>query len=57
MNKYDVYIFDKKIRFYEDNEGKTSNRRLIVSPFVDLKAVEIAGQLGMEVFTDINSVS
>jgi hypothetical protein len=57
MSKADVYIFDKKVRFYEDREKKTPDRKLIVSPFVEHNAFEIAGRLGMEVFTDINSVS
>ena len=57
MNKSDVYRFENKIKFYEEKEKKTPNRKLIVSPFVDSYAMAVADRLGMEVFTDINSVS
>ena len=57
MNKSDVYTFDKKIQFYKNREGKTVNRRLVVSPFVEPNAMEVANKLRIEVFTDINLVS
>ncbi|MBM3237183.1 DUF3782 domain-containing protein [Candidatus Poribacteria bacterium] len=56
VNKGDVTLFQRKIRFYEEQEGKTADRKLIVSPFVDPPAMDKAANLGMEVFTDINSV-
>ncbi len=57
MNKSDVYTFERKIQFYEKKEGQAVSRKLIVSPFVEPSAVEVAGRLGMEVFTDINEVA
>jgi hypothetical protein len=56
VNKGDVTLFQRKIRFYEEQEGKTADRKLIVSPFVDPPAMDRAANLEMEVFTNINSV-
>ncbi|MBI1930115.1 DUF3782 domain-containing protein, partial [Candidatus Poribacteria bacterium] len=38
MSKSEVATFHRKLRFYEEQEEKTVNRRLIVSPFVDSPA-------------------
>ena len=35
VSKADVYIFEKKTRFYEEKEGKKINRKIIISPMVD----------------------
>jgi len=56
ISRADITIFQRKIRFYEEQEGRTADRRLIISPFVEPPAMERATNLGMEVFTDINSV-
>jgi hypothetical protein len=56
VSKGDVALFRRKFRFYEETEGKTADRKLIVSPFVEPPAMERAVNWGMEVFTDINSV-
>ena len=56
MSRGDVTIFHRKIRFYEEQEGRTADRKLIVAPFVETPAEDRAIRFGMEVFTDINSV-
>ncbi|MEZ0328292.1 MAG: DUF3782 domain-containing protein [Dissulfuribacterales bacterium] len=52
MSKSDVYIFERKARFYEKLHGKKANRLIIISPMVDKKAMEAAEHLGIEVFSD-----
>ncbi|MFQ6043647.1 MAG: PD-(D/E)XK nuclease family protein, partial [Candidatus Poribacteria bacterium] len=56
MSRADVTIFQRKIRFYEEQEGKTADRKLIIAPFIEPQAIDRAKNLGMEVFTNINSV-
>ena len=57
MSKSEVYTFEKKVKFYEEKENKTVDRKLIISPFVDANAGVVAERLGIEIFTDINEVS
>jgi hypothetical protein len=52
----DVAEFYRAIRFYEKQEGVTVDRKVLVSPFVYPRAMELANTFGMEVFTDINEV-
>ncbi len=51
MSKSDVYIFDKKVRFYEKKEGRKVSRKLIISPMVEDSAKRVAQTLGIEVYT------
>jgi hypothetical protein len=52
MSRSDVYIFERKVRFYEKRHQCQANRRLIISPMVEKKAQKIANELGIEVFHD-----
>lgn len=49
----DVYMFRRKAEFYEKIEGKKPQRLVMVSPYVDEKAVEAAIRLGIELYTKI----
>lgn len=50
MSKGDMYIFERKARYYEKRHQRTANRRIVISPMVDAKAREVAKALGIEVF-------
>jgi len=50
MSKADMYIFDKKVKFYEKREGKTVTRKLVISPMIDPKAYEVASKLEIETY-------
>jgi hypothetical protein len=52
MSRSDMYIFERKVRFYEKRHQRQVNRLLVISPMVDARAVEIATQLGIEVYSD-----
>lgn len=56
VSKADVYVFQRKIKFYETHHNRLANRKLIISPFVDEKAVAAAHRLGMEVYSDAEDV-
>lgn len=49
----DIYVFNKKTRFYEEVTGERVSRRIIITPFIDNRALEIAQKLGVEVYTNI----
>lgn len=60
MSKADVYVFEKKARFYEKEKGKKADRLMIVSPMVAPNAFDEAKRLEIEVYSapeDIEDIS
>lgn len=51
MSKADMYIFEKKARFYEKLHGCKANRKIVISPMVGDKAKDLAPQLGIEIYS------
>ena len=51
MSKSDIYIFDRKVRFYEKQEGRKVNRKVVVSPMVAPEALQVAKDLAIEFYT------
>ena len=51
MSKGDMYIFERKVRFYEKRHRRKAGRMLVISPMVDQKAQSVARQLGIEVYS------
>ncbi len=51
MSKADVYIFERKARFYEKKHNRKAKRLVIISPMVEPKAREVADELGIKVYT------
>ncbi|MBX6422320.1 PD-(D/E)XK nuclease family protein [Thermosulfurimonas sp. F29] len=47
----EVYVFERKVKFYENREGRKVSRKLIISPMVEPRAFEVAQKLGIEVYT------
>jgi hypothetical protein len=56
MSKADMYIFDRKVKFYEKKEGKRVTRKLVISPMIEPKAYEVAKRLGIEAYTEPEDV-
>ncbi|BAP54666.1 hypothetical protein THII_0369 [Thioploca ingrica] len=52
VSKSDMYIFERKVRFYEKRHQRQVNRMLVISPMIDVRAQPVAQQLGIEVYTD-----
>jgi hypothetical protein len=50
ISKGDVALFNRKTGFYEEREGERADRHILISPFVDQKAKQLAGDLGIEVY-------
>ena len=51
MSKADMYIFERKVRFYEKRHNRKAERALVISPMVDEGAREVAAKLGIEVYS------
>jgi len=57
MSKPDMYIFEKKVRFYEQKHGRQANRRIVISPMVDSHAMPVADNLGIEIYSYADDVN
>jgi len=51
MSKSDVYIFERKVRFYEKRHKRTADRALVISPMVEERARQVGRKLGIEVYS------
>ncbi len=51
MSKSDMYVFERKRRFYEKRHNRTATRALVISPMVDATALPVAKQFGIEVYS------
>jgi len=56
MSKADMYIFDRKVAYYEKHHHRTVDRKLVVSPMVDKRAMPVAENLGIEIFSYADSI-
>ena len=57
MSRSDMYTFERKVRFYERQEGRQAHRRIVISPMVEEKALRVAQELGIEVYSHADDVS
>ena len=57
MNRSDVYTLERVVEFYEAQENRKVDRKLIVCPFFKPGVIDVAEKLGIEVFTDATDVS
>ena len=57
MSKSDMYIFERKVRFYEKRHARKAHRALVISPMVDARALPVAEKLGVEVYSYAEDVS
>ena len=57
MSKSDVYTFQRKIEFYEKVHNVEVSRKIILSPFIDYRAVPAAQRLGMEMYSSAAEAS
>ncbi|MBF2055834.1 MAG: DUF3782 domain-containing protein [Cyanobacterium sp. T60_A2020_053] len=56
MSKGDMYIFDRKVAFYQKRHQREVNRKLVISPMVDRRALPVAENLGIEIYTSAEDV-
>jgi hypothetical protein len=56
FSKSDMYIFSRKVEFYQKRHERPVTRKLVISPMVDDRALPIAEDLGIEVYSYADSV-
>lgn len=57
MSKSDIYIFDRKVQYYQRRHGREVSRKLVISPMVRPEARPVAERLGIEVFGSADEVT
>jgi len=48
-----VYCFKRKAEFYARKTGEKPERLVIVTPYVEERAIEASKKLGIEVYTKV----
>jgi hypothetical protein len=56
MSKSEMYTFDRKVAFYQKRYQRSVNRKIVISPMVDSRALPVAEQLGIEVYSYADEV-
>ncbi len=51
MSKSDMYMFERKVRFYEQRHNRKASRMIVISPMADEKALKVAKELNIEVYS------
>ncbi|MCP4112293.1 MAG: DUF3782 domain-containing protein [Desulfobacteraceae bacterium] len=51
VSKSDMYAFERKARFYEKRHNRQATELIVISPMVDDKAMQVAGNLDIKVYT------
>ncbi|WP_017292521.1 PD-(D/E)XK nuclease family protein [Geminocystis herdmanii] len=51
ISKAEMYIFDRKVQFYQKRHQRLVTRKLVISPMVDNRALPVAENLGIEVYS------
>ena len=51
MSRSEMYTFERKVRFYEKQHKRTTDRMLVISPMVDRRAQAVADNLGIWVYS------
>ena len=56
IDKAGMYVFERKVRFYEQRHQRKANRLIVISPMIDARARKVAERLGIEMFSDSSQV-
>ncbi|MDM8522269.1 DUF3782 domain-containing protein [Desulfococcaceae bacterium HSG8] len=56
VDKPRMYIFERKVRFYEKRHGKKADRMIVISPMVHERAKAVARELGIAVYSYADDV-
>jgi hypothetical protein len=52
IDKAGMYIFERKVRYYEKRHGRRASRMMVISPMIDARAKTVADRLGIETYGD-----
>jgi hypothetical protein len=56
IDKAGMYIFERKVRFYEKRHRRKADRMIVVSPMIEPRAEKVAQKLGVETYGDSSEV-
>ncbi|QQO52097.1 MAG: DUF3782 domain-containing protein [Thiohalocapsa sp. PB-PSB1] len=56
IDKGGMYIFERKVRFYERRHDRKADRLIVISPMIDPRAAKVAAALGIETYGDSTEV-
>jgi hypothetical protein len=57
ISRAEMYIFERKVAFYEKRHARKATRKLVVSPMVEERARAVAAKLGIEVYSYAEDVT
>ncbi len=57
VNSSDVYQFERKVKFYIEKEKTLIDRKIIISPYVIEKALNIAKKINIEIYSSTNELN
>jgi hypothetical protein len=52
MSRGEMYLFERKVRFYERRSQRRINRMMVISPMIDSRAQEVGNAFGIEMYSD-----
>ena len=52
-----VHLFDRKVQFYTKQTSRQIDRKLMITPYAEGRAHEVARRLGVEICTDATTLS
>jgi hypothetical protein len=55
LDRGQVYLFSRKVAFYQRHTGRQVARQVIVTPFAEQRARDVAGSLEIEICTDVSA--
>jgi hypothetical protein len=56
MSKPDMYIFERKARFYEKHHNREASEMIVISPIVAPNAIQVAEKLGIRIYSYADEV-
>jgi hypothetical protein len=56
LDRTHTHFFDRKVAFYASKTGRHVDRKLVVTPYAEERAKELALHLGVEICTDITTL-
>jgi hypothetical protein len=56
ISKSDMYVFERKARFYEKRHQQKADKLIVISPMIDARAGKIARKLDIEVYGDSSEI-
>jgi hypothetical protein len=57
VTRQDTRLFNRKVVFYARKTGRSVDRKMMVTPYAEDRAKDMAREMGIEIYTDVNDVA